>query len=413
MMVGRGLGPNALAAVNLVSPLFTISTGIGLMFGIGGSVLASTSLGQNQKRKARMYAGQSLLLSILVAILTIVLVVLFPKTIALLFGTPDSLMDGVLEYLMPLAPALLFNIILTVGLFFIRLDGSPKFAMLCVAIGVLLNILLDYIFIFELGWGLFGAAFATMLSQMVGCIMMAIYICLFSRVMRLQTYKFKRRNLASLRKNSIQIISIGFPAFLSDMAISVMIIVGNMTFLYYLKENGVAAFSVICFLFPVIFMAYNAIIHSAQPIISHNMSNNPNRSKEALHLAIRATLILGVIFSFSTWLYCSEIVSLFLARGTEPYEIAVSGVKLFGLGFVFYGLNILYVGYLQCIDKANIATWFVVLRGGILTVLLFILLPMWLNDVGIWLAVPVAELVSFLLIVLYECVSRTCRKKTS
>lgn len=406
MMVGRGVGPSALAAVNLVSPIFTISTGIGLMFGIGGSVLVATSLGQNKIIRAKMYVGQSLLLSLLITILLIGTILLFPKQIALLFATPVSLMDGVLEYLMPLALAMFFNVILTVGLFFIRLDGSPKFAMTSIAVGVFLNIILDYIFIFEFGWGLFGAAFATMLSQMVGCIMIIIYIGWFSKLIRPNFFIISKKQLFSLFQNAKDIVSIGFPAFLSDIAISLMVVTGNITFIYYLGDNGVAAFSVICFIFPIVFMAFNAIIHSAQPIISHNISHNICRSKEALNLSVWATVVLGFIFSLWFWIYCDETVSLFLAKDTAAYIIAVNGVKWFGLGFMFYGLNILYVGYLQCIDKANIATWFVILRGGILTILLFILLPLWLNDVGIWLAVPVAELFTFLVIVIYEATRR-------
>ena len=402
MMVGRGIGANALASVNMVSPLFTISTGIGLMFGIGGSILASTSLGQNNIKRAKMYAGQSILLSMLITILSILVITLFPKEVALMFATPASLMGGVIEYLIPLSFAMFFNVLLTVGLFFIRLDGAPRFAMTCVTISVVMNIALDYVFIYEYGWGLFGAAFATLLSQIVGCGMMLIYMFSFSKVIRPNFIKISKKQFSLLFQNSKKIITLGFPAFLSDIAISVMVVAGNITFINYIGDDGVAAFSVICFIFPVVFMAYNAIIHSAQPIISHNINNNIERSKEALRLSIRATVVLGFVFTICFWVYCNEIVSLFLAENTKAYIIAVDGIKWFGLGFVFYGLNILYVGYFQSIGKAKIATWFVILRGGVLTVLSFILLPMWLNDIGIWLAVPAAELITFIFALIYN-----------
>ena len=402
MMVGRGMGPTALAAVNLVSPLFTISTGIGLMFGVGGSVLASTSLGQKNTKRAKMYTGHSLLLALIVAVVSIAVIMIFPKQVALMFSTPDSLMDGVIEYLQPIALAMLFNVMLTVGLFFIRLDGSPKFAMTCVGIGVLFNIVLDYLFIFEFKWGLFGAAFATMISQVISCILMAVYIFRFSKVIRPKFFKIKRKQLSLLLENSRNIVLIGFPAFLGDIALSLMVIVGNITFIRYVGDDGVAAFSIICFIFPIVFMAYNAVIHSAQPIISHNIRTNITRSKQALMLSGGTAFVLGLVFTAGIWMYCNEIVSLFLSSSTHAYEIAVNGIKWFGLGFVFYGLNILYVGYLQSIGRENMATMFVVLRGGLLTILTFVLMPMWLGEVGIWLAVPVAELIALLLIGVYE-----------
>lgn len=214
---------------------------------------------------------------------------------------------------------------------------------------------------------------------------MTIYICWFSKVIRPKFFKIKRKQLSSLIRNGRNIVTVGFPAFLSDVAISLMVIVGNITFISYIGDDGVAEFSVIGFIF-LLFLWH---------IILWFIQHNP-----------LLAIISRVIFTSGIWVYCGEVVSLFIASSTEAYEIALNGVKWFGLGFVFFGINILYVGYLQSVGNEKMANWFVVLRGGLLTILTFVLMPMWLGDIGIWLAVPVAELIAFMFVVVYETKSR-------
>ena len=398
IMIGRGVGADALAAVNIVSPLFTLSTGIGLMFGVGGSVLASIALGANKVKRANMYAGYSTLLSTVIAMLVIITLYCFPEKVASVFGTPPIMMDNVLEYLFPLAPTIFFNVLMTAGLFFIRLDGSPNFAMICVASGALINILLDYIFIFYFEWGLFGAAFATMLSQLISCLLVVIYLIKYALVIRITTFKISKKTIYSVLRSSVSISSLGFSAFLGDLAISLMVVIGNMTFIHYLGVDGVAAFSVVCFLFPIIFMAYNAIIQSAQPIISFNYNKANTKSKQVAILALKTTMISGLLFMVITLLTSKELVSLFLSVDTKAYDIAINGIGWFSIGFFFFGLNLLAVGYMQSIGKAKEATSFTIFRSMILMLFFFFLLPFYFGNIGIWLAVPAAEILAFIVI---------------
>ena len=133
---------------------------------------------------------------------------------------------------------------------------------------------------------------------------------------------------------------------------------------YYLGEDGVAAFSIACYFFPIIFMVYNAIAQSAQPIISYNFgAGQPDRVRKALHLAIRTALICGISFFIITFLCRQNIVSLFIDRSCPAFDIAVNGIPYFGVGFIFFAANMIGIGYYQSIRRGQRATIITLLRG--------------------------------------------------
>lgn len=408
IMVGKGVGAEGLAAVNLISPIFTISTGLGLMFGMGGSVLASEALGSGCVKRARTCAMFTLKLALVSSLLVLAALLVFGDYTMYLLGVPDELSDIASLYYYPLIPAIIFNVLMTVGLFFIRLDGAPSFAMACVAISSIGNIFLDWLFIFPFGMGMFGAAFATTLSQVAGCGIMILYIIRRARIFRAKAMKRLtiETNVFYLSK---RIMSIGFPAFIGDLSISFMVIIGNMVFDKYVGIDGIAAFSVICFIYPIVFMAYNAIVQSVQPIISYNHRQNGHRACQALNLSLLTMAICGIMFSGIAWFWSENLVSLFLEKGTNAWEVAATGVSLFGTGFLFFGMNILLIGYMQSIGIIRQSIFLTILRGCVFTVITFFLLPQILGNDGIWLAVPVAELLAFVYISIYTATKTNYR----
>ena len=183
--------------------------------------------------------------------------------------------------------------------------------MMCNAIAAIFNIIFDYIFIFEFGWGMMGAAFATSLGTIVGGLMTVIYLTRFSRNIHLHRIKLSLKSLMLTLRNGGYMIKLGTSAFISEASIACMMFLGNYVFIHHLGEDGVAAFSIACYFFPIIFMVYNAIAQSAQPIISYNFgAGQPDRVRKALHLAIRTALICGISFFIITFLCRQNIVSL-------------------------------------------------------------------------------------------------------
>lgn len=400
IFVGKGIGSDALAAVNITAPLFMITAGIGLMFGVGSSVVASIHLSQGKRRVASINITQALVFSTLLILIMSALCFYYIEPLAKLLGSSDRLLPLAVEYMAWYLPFLVFYEILNIGMFCIRLDGSPTYAMMCNAIAAILNIILDYIFIFEFGWGIMGAAFATSLGTVVGGLMTLIYLLKFSRSLHLCRIKLSIKSMMLTLRNVSYMIKLGSSAFISEASIACMMFLGNYVFIHYLGEDGVAAFSIACYFFPIIFMVYNAIAQSAQPIISYNFgAGQPDRVRKALHLAIRTALICGISFFIITVLCRQNIVSLFIDRSYAAFDIAVNGISYFGIGFIFFAFNMIGIGYYQSVERGQRAMIITLLRGVAFMLIGFLVLPKILGVPGIWLAVPFAELLTMLYII--------------
>lgn len=402
IFVGRGIGSDALAAVNIVAPFFMLSTGIGLMFGVGASVVASIHLSHGKEKTARINITQAFTVSGSLMLLISGLTMFFRSQVAGLLGSSERLLPLVLEYMDWVVPFLVFNMLLGIGLFVIRLDGSPQFAMWCSALATLVNLVLDYLFVFPLGMGLMGAALATSLSLAAGSGMIGFYMVFRTRVLRLYKPKFSRKSLLLTLRNVGYMVKLGGSALLSEAAIASMLLVGNYVFIRFLGEDGVAAYSVVCYCFPIAFMINNAIAQSVQPIISFNYAaGNRARVRQAFRLSLGVALLCGLLACLGAIAANTGVVGLFLSTEVPAYGIAVRGIPYFALGFVFFALNIVCIGYYQSVEKYRPATLFTLLRGFVAMTACFLLLPTILGEKGIWLAVPVSELITFAVITVY------------
>lgn len=244
IFVGKGIGSDALAAVNITAPLFMIAAGVGLMFGIGGSVVASIHLSQGKRKAASINITQALVFSALIILIMSALCFYFVEPLGRFLGSSEKLLPLVIKYMLWYLPFLVFYELLSTGMFFIRLDGSPNYAMMCNAVAAILNIILDYIFIFEFGWGMMGAAFATSLGTVVGGLMTVVHLARFSRTISLYRIKLSLKSLMLTLRNVGYMIKLGTSAFISEASIACMMFLGNYVFIRHLGEDGVAAFSV-------------------------------------------------------------------------------------------------------------------------------------------------------------------------
>ena len=383
IFVGKGIGSDALAAVNITAPLFMITTGIGLMFGMGASVVASIHLSQGKVKVANINITQAIGFASLLILILSALCCLFLEPLAHLLGSSERLLPGVMEYMIWYIPFLVFYLILNAGMFFIRLDGSPNYAMMCNAIAAVTNILLDYIFIFRFGWGL----------MTVG------YLLHRSHTLHLQRIKLSRKSMQLTARNIGYMVKLGSSAFVTELSIAFMMFLGNYVFISHLGEDGVAAFSIACYFFPIIFMIYDAIVLSGQPILSYNFGlRDTSRIKQTLRLMYRTALLCGISFFTLTALFRHQIVALFIGPEYAAYQIAVKGLPYFAFGFIFFAVNMIGIGYYQSIERAHRATVITLLRGILFMLVGFLVLPILLDVKGIWLAVPLAEVLTLLLI---------------
>lgn len=406
IFVGNGIGSDAMAAVNISAPIFMIITGVGLMFGMGGGILTSINLSQGKKKVANINFTQSVIALVFISLVMTLLLTIFPHKIATLFGSDEYLMDMVVEYLFWFSISLPFTVLVVALPFFIRLT-NPKISMWAMLAATVVNIILDYLFIFVFKWGLFGAAIATDIGEFVGAAIMIVYLFRHSIAIRFVWLKLSVKSLLLTLRNVSYMIKLGFSVFLSEITISVMIISGNYVFMDYMGADGVAAYSVICYLFPIIFMVFNATVQSAQPIISYNYGcGQMKRSDNALRLSMLFTLA----FAFSIMLlfvcFTRSIVTLFIPdTASAAWGYAVAGLPLFATDYLFFGINIIIIGYYTSIERLRRAISLTVLRG-ILPVVFFFTLPLLLDVNGIWLAVAAGDITTTVVIVILLIVDK-------
>lgn len=376
IFVGKGIGSDALAAVNITAPLFLINTGVALMFGIGASVVASIHLSHGKPKVARINVTQAVIVSSLLLIAYAAAILGNVEQVARLLGSSDRLLSLAAEYMYWFVPFLVFSALLSSGMFFVRLDGSPNYAMTCNIVAALINIFLDWLFIYVFRWGMFGAALATSLGYIIGALMILFYLLQRRHVIRLERIKLSLKSLRLTVRNVGYMMRLGLSTFLCEAAIATMMFVGNYVFIRYLGEDGVAAFSIACYFFPIIFMVYNAIAQSAQPILSYNYgAAQPERVRSAFRLALWTAVVCGVVVFLVTEFFTEQIVGMFVDTHYPAYRIAVEGLPLFAAGFVCFGVNIVSIGYFQSVERDRPAMAVTLLRGFILVLLCFWLMP--------------------------------------
>jgi len=303
MFVGHGVGSNALAAINIVAPLFLICTGIGLTFGIGASVIGGIRLAEDNVKAARIIMTQAYIAGAVIFGIVILISLLFTRPVLYALGCSEALEQYATDYLLWLLPGLVFFYLQCAGMMLIRLDGSPRYAMAVQIVAAVLNIFLDWYMVFPMAMGIKGASIATSISCIVAGLMVLCYFIFFSEKLKFYRLRLTAKSLRLSLRNVGYMAKIGLATFIAELAIGVTMVTGNFTFLEYLGEAGVAAYSVGCYLFPLIFSISNAVAQSSQPIISYNYgAGNMDRVRQALHVAIITACVCGIVISAGMWI---------------------------------------------------------------------------------------------------------------
>lgn len=411
MFVGHGVGSNGLAAINIVAPLFLVCTGVGLMFGIGASVIGSIRLAEGNVKAARIIMTQAYIAGAVIFGSVILISLLFTKPVLYALGCSPALEQLASDYLLWLLPGLVFFYLQCAGMMLIRLDGSPKYAMSVQIVAAVINIFLDWLMVFPLDMGLKGASIATSISCIIAGLMVLAYFIFFSDKLKFYRLKLSAKSVRLSLRNIGYMAKIGLATFIAELSIGVMMVAGNYTFLSYLGEAGVAAFSIGCYLFPVMFSISNAVAQASQPIISFNYgAGRFDRVSQALRIAVITAGICGVIISAGMWAGAPMLTRIFLNPGNEAFGLAVSGLPVLGICAIFFALNITFIGYYQSKEQSTRAIIYMLLRGVVFIIPGFVLLPELFGTVGLWLVIPVSELITLIIIAMMYLRSRAGAK---
>lgn len=387
IFVGNGVGEMALAGVNIAVPVFSIIISIALLIGTGGGALYSMAMGNNELLHAKTIFSTSIVLVTVITVIASFLSYLNIEFIARLFGATDQTLPYVLDYMKIL---LIFSLFITFEIclsIFIRNDGDPQLATLGLIVVAIVNIALNYWMVFVLKLGVTGAALATIIASFAGILIYMLHFLKKGSGLKFVKMSWKKRDLFAIG-------SIGFPSFLSEAGMGIFVVGYNVAMAYHIGTNGLAAFSVINYLHAFMFLAFIGIGSTIQPMISYYYGAKKfEEIKTTIRLAEATGIMLGILFISIGYFGADLLVSIFGITSAEVSTLAADGLKLFFLGYLFMGLNFIYMTYYQSIGHIKPSIGITLFRGIILLVLMLLVLPFIFGINGIWLALPVSEMV--------------------
>jgi putative MATE family efflux protein len=395
--VSKGFGANGLTALNLVIPIYSFIYGSGLLFGIGGATKYSILRSQNEKSSANRVFTNTVFLALCLATVFCVIGIFFSESVTQILGADETVLQMGTTYLRVLllfAPLIMLN---NVFLCFIRNDGAPQLAMFAMITGSFSNVLLDYVFIFSLKMGFFGAAFASGIAQIVSLLVISSFF-----LRKKNNFHFVKNIFGRLISKDI--ISNGLPSLITETSSGVIMIVFNMIILNLQGNVGVAAYGIIANLSLVVIAIYTGIAQGIQPLISSNYgTNNHTNVKTILRYAIITMTIISGIIYICIFFNATPLVNAFnYEQNILLQNTATTGLKIYFITCLFTGLNIILSIYFTSTEHARPAHIITALRGFLIIIPMAFLLSTIGGMIGIWLVFPTTELiVSIIGITLY------------
>lgn len=388
IFVSAYVGTDALAAINIVYPIVNVLTGIALIFATGGSAAAALHIGGNRKKEADRSFSVSVTASVLLGGLVSLGVLLNLSAILQLLGATDAIMADCRTY----ALWWLFGTPLVVGkelfTYFIRVDGAPAYSLAAALSGGILNIVLDYLLIGCFRMGILGAALATMLG-LLSSFCMGIYYFMKKR----KVLSFTLRGLSC--REAARCMVNGASEFVDQLAIAVTTIVFNRTAYAFAGEDGVAAVSIIMYLQFLFLGVYFGFSMGIAPPLGYAYGDKKGGVCCILErYAYRFFAVAPVVIYGLTYFLAPLSVSCFAPSGSPVFSLAVSGMRIYGLGFFFAGINIFSAIRMMAYGKGVCSGAITFLRSFALLLAFLLLLPKIWGITGIWLAVPAAELLT-------------------
>ena len=384
-------GAGGITALNLVLPLYSLIYGIGAMLGIGSAIRFNILRARHEKSADDYFSG-AIIYALLFGICFMILGAFFPDKIVELFGGDEEIIAIGTPYtriFMLFAPFFMWNHVCNA---FVRNDGNPSLAMKATLFSSLFNIVMDYILMFPLGLGMAGAALATAISPIVG-----VLICCIHFFSTKSTVKFLWRKLSV--KKLLDVCHLGVSAFIGEIATGVTTAIFNFLILKLSGNDGVAAFGVVANVSIMVTAIFNGVAQGAQPLFSRFYGKGEKQSiKKILRLSMGTAILLAVCVLIITSIYTEPIVAIFNSEQNKVMAFyAFTGVKIYFVGFLFAGCNIVGAGYLSATEKASLSFGISMMRGVVAIIICAVVLAYFLGMTGVWLAFPVAEGLTFVL----------------
>lgn len=388
-MVGQYQGPKGTAAMAVVSPIWNIIYSLGLLMGIGGSVLFSTLRGESEQNRERSneFFSAAVIGTAILASLAWIAVVFFDRELLLLFGAEEALLPLARRYVLPVkfaVPSFLFTQLMSA---FLRNDGNPGLATKAVICGGVFNVFGDYFFVFVTDCGVFGAGLATVLGSIFSLIIMCSHF--FSPK---NTLRFVKPTQLLVKLKSIT--ATGFSTFFIDVAMGILTILFNRQILKYLGTDALSIYGIIINISTFVQCCAYSIGQASQPIISTNYgAGKGERIKEMLKYAVGTAFVFGLIWTGTSLAVPNLFIHIFMTPTDSILEIAPAIIRSYGISFLLLPFNIFSTYYFQALMKPTTSFIVSVARGAIISGILIMLLPAVAPAASIWFAMPITELI--------------------
>lgn len=389
IVIGRYEGPAGSAAMAVISPIWNIIFSLGLLFGIGGSVYFSNIRGCADKNgeDENEYFTVATIGAAFFAVICTVIFVFFDKQILMLFGADETMIPLCQKYLLPIKfviPTYLFTQTFAA---FLRNDSNPGLATVAVLFGGIFNIFGDVFFTFTLDLGMFGAGLATAMGNTISVLVICSHFFRKKNTLRLVLV----RRFFTKVKN---IVVTGFSSFFVDVAMGIVTALLNNQIMKYASADALAVYGVIVYVSTFVQCCGYSVGQAAQPIISSNLGAHKfDRIKQTLHYAIFAAFGFAAVLTAVSMIFPKQMICMLMDATPEVLAIAPGIVRLYALSFILLPLNVFSTYYFQSLMKPSTALTVSIARGAVISGGLLLLLPLISDATGLWLAMPITEVV--------------------
>ena len=387
IVLGRFVGANALASVNLVLPCYSLISAFAIVMGIGGQTLVSISLGRGDKQEANNALRSVFVFLLGMSVVVSLVIFLSAGKIASFLGANEVLLPDAVHYIRALVPFFPLLCAMFFGDYIIKAMGHPLYATSVMGMTVVLNIVLDLVFVAVLGWGVMGAGLATGIAFTMGACFNVPRLFSRHEVVAVQRGRYDRRLVWNAFYN-------GSSEGMSELSVAITVFLFNITMMRYLGESGVAAFTAINYILFIGTTVFLGISDGIIPIIGYNYgARQQERIKSILKLAARTNSLIGIGLFLLLLLFGEQVIGLFFKdHGSEAFEIASRGVSIYCFAFLLCGLNILASSYFTAIGNAKISIIISALRGLVFVGIGILVLPAVFGIDAIRYDVPIAEI---------------------
>lgn len=394
-MVGQYHGPSGTAALAVVAPVWNLIYSLGLLMGIGGSVLFGVSRGKagGQSRQSQEYFTVSVVSSVILAAAAWLVILAFDRELLIFFGADESTLPLAMDYIRPVkfaVPCFLFTQMLAA---YLRIDKNPALATAAVLSGGIFNIFGDYFFVFVCDMGAMGAGLATAIGSAI------------SILVTLGHFFSKKNTLRLIRPSGFlrkfrEILVTGFSTFFIDIAMGFLTILFNRQIMEYLGTNELSVYGVIVNVSTFVQCCAYSVGQASQPIISTNFgAEKSGRIRQTLKYALATAGLFGLIWTALCLAIPNQFIHIFMNPTENVLQIAPSIIRAYGLSFLLLPINIFSTYYFQGIMKPRAAFIVSISRGLLISGILILLLPAISGANSVWLAMPITEAVVFAYVV--------------